>query len=116
MTRTHKREHITPVLFQLYWLDVRSRSLYNILFHSVLNGTAPMYLSDLIENYIPMRMLPSEPFSLLRLPKRQTAMYGERSFRASAPRHELPNHIKLAANNDIFCEVLENQLIKLAHL
>ena len=39
-------------------------------------------------------------------------MYGEKSFWASAPRlwNELPDHIKLTANKDIFCKVLETHL------
>jgi len=44
VTRTCKGEHITQVLFQLHWLPVRFRSLCK-----VLNGTAPVYVSDLIE-------------------------------------------------------------------
>jgi len=61
-THTRKREYITPVLFQLPWLPVRFRLPYKILFHTfkVLNGTAPVSLSDLIEKYIPVRMLRSE--------------------------------------------------------
>ena len=52
VTLTHKREHITPVLFQLPWIPISFRSLYNILFlmFKVLNGTAPLYPSNLIEN------------------------------------------------------------------
>jgi len=48
VTRTHKREHITTVLFQLHWLPVRFRSFNKIMFHTfkVLNGTSPLYLSD----------------------------------------------------------------------
>jgi len=59
VTRTCKREHIIPVLFQLYWLPERFILLYKILFltFKVLHGTAPVYLSDLIEKYIPVRML-----------------------------------------------------------
>ena len=51
VTRTCKREHITPVLYQLHWLPVHFISLYKILFHTcnVLSGTAPLYLSDLIK-------------------------------------------------------------------
>ena len=49
-------QHIVEqtVLFQLHWLPVRFRSLYMILFHTVrvLSGTAPVYLSDMIEIYI----------------------------------------------------------------
>jgi hypothetical protein len=94
---TRKGEHITPVLFQLHLVPVRFRSMYRILFHtfSVLSGIAPLYLSDLIENYIPVRMLRSETNSLLIVQTKPAAMYRERSFRASAPRlwNELPNHI-----------------------
>ena len=101
----------TPVLFQLHWLPVRFRSLYNILCHTlkVLNETAPVYLRDLIEKYIPVKMLRSESYSLLRVPRSHTTMYGERSFRASTPRmwDELPNHIKLAASKDIFARFLK---------
>jgi len=85
-----------------------------ILFHTfnVLSGTASLYLSDLIETYITVRMLQSESYSLLRVPRSHTALYGERSFRASAPRlwNKLPKHIKLAANKDIFCKVLKTLL------
>jgi len=38
VTRTRKREHITPVLFQLHWPPVRFRSLYNILFRTSENA------------------------------------------------------------------------------
>ena len=88
VTSTRKGQHIKPVLFQLYWLTVRFRLLFKILFHTfnVLTGTGPVYLNDLIEKYLPMRMLRSEAYSLLRIPKNHTAMYGEISFRASAPR------------------------------
>ena len=46
----------------------------------VLNGTAPGYLSDLIERYIPVRILRSESYSLLRVPRGHTGMYRERFF------------------------------------
>ena len=111
VTRTRKKEHITPVLCQLHWLCVRFRSLYMIPFLTfiVLNRTAPEYLSDLIEKYMPVRLLRSESYSLLRVPRSHTGMYGGRSVRATAPRlgNELPNHIKLAASKDIFCKVLK---------
>jgi len=47
--------------------------------------------------YIPVKMLRSESYSLLRVQKSHTAMFGEKSFRASAPGlwNKLPNHIKI---------------------
>jgi len=49
-------------------------------------------------------MLQSESYSPLGVLKNHTAMNGEKSFRASAPRlwKNLTNHIKLAASKDIF--------------
>jgi len=83
----------------------------------VLSGTAPVYLSDLIEKCVPVRLLQSESYSLLRVPRSHTALYGEISFGASAPRlwNESPNHNKLAASRDIFCKVLKTHLFKLAY-
>ena len=71
VTCTRKMEHTIPVLFQLHQLPVRFRSLYKILFHTfkVLSGIAPVYLIDLIEKYIPVRMLRSKFYSLLRVPR-----------------------------------------------
>jgi len=106
VTQTRKKEHITPIWFQLHWFPVRFRSLYKNLFitFNVLSGTAPVYLSDLIGKYIPVRMLRSESYSLLRVPRSHTAIYGERSFQVSTPWlwNELPNHTNLAPNRDIF--------------
>ena len=60
-------------------------------------------------DHIPVRMLRSESYSLLRVPRSHTPIYGEKSFRASAPRlwNTLSNHIKIAANKDIFYKVLK---------
>ena len=79
------------------------------------NSTSVSKRSD---KNIPVRMLRSESYSLLRVPTCHTVIYGERSFRASAPRlrNELPNHLKLAASIDIFCKVLKTHLFKLAYL
>ena len=76
VTRPRKREHITPVLFHLHFLPVRFRLFDEILFitFKVLNGTASVHLSDLIEKYIPARMLQSESYSLVRVPRSHTVM------------------------------------------
>jgi len=62
VTGTRKREYITLVLFQLHCLPVRSKSLYTILYYAfkVLSGTAPLYLSELIQTYISEKMLRTE--------------------------------------------------------
>ena len=69
-TVTPKRSHISPVLAQLHWLPVRQRIEYKILLYTykALNGLAPIYLTDLIECYIPPRTLRSADQNLLRVP------------------------------------------------
>ena len=50
LTRTRKRQHITPVLNSLHWLPVIYRSKYKILVYAykTLNVTAPRYLEELL--------------------------------------------------------------------
>ena len=97
-------------MFQLPWLHVRFRSQCNIRFltFKVLNGTALVYLSDLVEKYIPVRMIRFLSYSLLRVPRSHRSMYGQRSFRTSAPRpwNELPKHIKHVPSKHIFNNIL----------
>ena len=50
LTRSPRREHITPVLKQLHWLKVRERIKYKILIltHKAFYGNAPPYLCSLV--------------------------------------------------------------------
>ena len=50
VTRTRKRQHITPVLNSMHWLPVTYRSKYKILVfaYKTLKGTAPWYLEELV--------------------------------------------------------------------
>ena len=51
VTKTAPREHITPVLKELYWLPVDRRIEYKMLLYAykALNGLAPEYLCDMVE-------------------------------------------------------------------
>ena len=96
-------------------------TLQNTVSHiKVLSGTTPLYLSDLTQKYIPVRLLMfrSESYLLLKVPESHTAMYVEKSFRASVPRlwNKLPNHIKLVTSKYIFCKVLKPNFLILAYL
>jgi hypothetical protein len=59
LTRTHKFDHITPVLGSLHWLPVKARADFKILLltYKALHGLAPTYLSDLVLPYITTRTL-----------------------------------------------------------
>lgn len=55
VTHSLMSDHITPILFQLHWLPVRNFVHYNIflLIYKTLHNLAPLYLSDLLQIYIP---------------------------------------------------------------
>ena len=60
LTRSTRREHITPVLKQLYWLKVRERIRYKILIltHKAFYANVPPYFCSLVvkrENVVSTR-------------------------------------------------------------
>ena len=50
LKRIPRRNHITPILRELYWLRIHDRIIFKILLltHKAVNNTAPDYLCDLI--------------------------------------------------------------------
>jgi len=48
ITRTGRREHITPVLRELHWLPVRQRIDFKlaVIEHEALHGQLPQYLAE----------------------------------------------------------------------
>ena len=53
LTRSHRRNHITPVLRELHWLRISDRIIFKILIltHKAFHGVAPVYLCELITKY-----------------------------------------------------------------
>jgi len=86
VTRTHKREHITPVLNSLHCLPVIYRSQYNICMYTfkALQGTVPRYLEELVVPYQPTMYLRSESGAFLAVPTTREVTYGNRCFRKEA--------------------------------
>ena len=58
-TRTRIRDHIKPVPMKLHWLPVEQRIQYKLLVQvcKALNGLAPEYIADLLQEYVPNRAL-----------------------------------------------------------
>ena len=82
ITRTPRRESITPSLIRLHWLPVAERCQFKTLtlvFKS-LHGLAPPYLEEIVTPYKPLRILRSCNGNYLQVikPKR---FYGQRSFK-----------------------------------
>ena len=71
----------------LHWLPVSAHIDFKILLlvFKVLNGLGPLYLSELLEPYIPNRNLRSAKKKLLVVPKYNLKTYGYRAFSHRAP-------------------------------
>ena len=104
LTRTKKREHITPVLASLHWLPVKSRIEFKtlLLTFKALNNMAPLYLKELVVPYQPTRALRSQNSSLLVVPTVSKSRVGARAFSYQAP--HLWNHLPLSVREaDTIC-------------
>ena len=82
ITRTRKREHVTPVLQCLHWLPVEHRIQYKLLTYvfRALKGDSPKYLQELVTPYNPRRTLRSSSSKQLTSSMTRTSTYGSRDF------------------------------------
>ena len=87
LTGTSKYDHITPVLQHLHWLPVKQRIKFKmmVLIYKSLNNTAPRYLSDLIQPYVPIRSLRSGDKDLLHVPFTKSQLVKQRAFSVAGP-------------------------------
>ena len=81
---TSKREHITPDLFQLHWVPLSFQIVakYSVshIQNTEWNSTTVSQRTD--PKSIPVRLFRSESCSRLTVLQSQTAMHGDKSFRA----------------------------------
>ena len=115
VTQSRKFDHITPVLIDLHWLPIEARIRFKVLLitYKIINGIAPMYLSDLIELYVPARNLRSMEKLRLVPPKgKYNKSYGHRAFSVHAPFlwNSLPSEIRSAKNVECFKRALKTYL------
>ena len=100
VTLTKSRDHISPILRDLHWLPVKSRTMYKILVltYKCIHGCAPLYPQELIQMYKPTRNLRSSSKQLLVQSLSSTKTYDLRAFQHSCAElwNKLPNHIKNA--------------------
>ncbi len=71
LTRTKKRERITPVLVSLHWLPVEFRIEFKVLLmvFKALHGISPKYIAELLIPYQNSRNLRSSNQMILHVPK-----------------------------------------------
>uniref|UniRef100_A0A672ZCU3 Reverse transcriptase domain-containing protein n=1 Tax=Sphaeramia orbicularis TaxID=375764 RepID=A0A672ZCU3_9TELE len=118
LTKTKKREHITPVLVSLHWLLVTYRIDFKILLltYKALNGTGPSYIANSLINYVQTRTLRSSNAGLLATPRNITKKMGDAAFTNYAPKlwNTIPKDIREASSLNIFKTKLKTFLFSLA--
>ena len=92
LTRSPRRNHITPVLRRLHRLRISDRIIFKILIltHKAFHGVAPVYLCELItkHEHATVRTRRAQDCFLLSIPpisKTCAVSFFERSFLCAAP-------------------------------
>ena len=118
LTKTKKRDHITPTLRLLHWLPVCHRIVFKILLLTFksLNGLAPSYLSELLVMHDPVRELRSTSQLLLDKPQTRLVTRGDRAFAVAAPNlwNNLPLYIRSAPSLANFKTLLKTHMFSQA--
>ncbi len=118
ITRTPRRDHITPILKDLHWLPVMQRIEYKVALHTfkALNGLSPIYLQQLVTPYHPPRSLRSGEQNLLCVKKAKSG-YGSRAFSVAAPHvwNNLPLDLRMCTELPMFKKSLKTFLFLQAY-
>jgi len=116
VTRTGRREHISPVLRELHWLPVRRRldfKLATLMFKS-LHGCAPLYLSDACQSTKETsHRLRSSSTTTYVIPRTRTRL-GDRAFDVAGPRlwNNLPASLRSTDSIAQFRKQLKTYLFR----
>ena len=98
IAKIRKHEHITPILIELHWLPIEFRIQFKLAVFAFrhFEGTLPPYLSSVLQTYHPSRSLRSSSEKLLKIPRVNFKLAGERSFHfaASSVWNSLPNSLR----------------------
>src|SRR4029434_10878882 len=114
LTRTKRREHISPVVAALHWLPVTFRIdfIVLLLIYKALNGLGPSYIENSLVKYLPSRTLRSSNVGLLEVPSKSRKKIGDAAFVNYAPVlcNILPIDIREASSLNIFKRKLKTYL------
>ena len=110
VTKTMRREHITPAMIELRWLSVRQRIEYKLLLFTFnsLHGLAAPYLAELLSRHQPTRSLRYADAHLLVEPRSNLKTQDDRAFSHAAPC--LWNNLPLAMGVTDSQKLFKNQL------
>ena len=111
-------DHTSPVLMQLHWLPVSQRIEYKVLLlaFTAIQGKAPRYICDMIQERLPQRATRSSTSVMLTQPYSYTKTFGDRAFSVVAPRlwNELPTAMREPLSLDNFKRKLKTYLFRKA--
>ena len=114
-----KRDHATPLIKHLHWLNVRNRIMYKIMVtvYKCLNGHSPSYLSSTISLYTPERTGLRSASDITRLTEhrflpRNLASAANAMFEFAAPRqwNSLPATLRTSGSLHTFKKGLKTYL------
>ena len=120
ITRSSKREHVTPLLVELHWLPIARRIEYKIatVCFNVISNTAPTYLSELFHLYVPSRALRSASDTrVFRIPNTRKKSQGQRSLSYMGPVtwNSLPFSVRHADTLSSFKSQLKTHLFSISY-
>ena len=115
ITSKRKRDHVTPMLIELHWLNINDRICYKICLFcfKCLNNMAPEYLTGMLRVYTPSRSLRSaNDRTILVKPHKNYVAYGKRSFSYVAPTmwNRLPRYTRESDSIETFKRQLKHHL------
>ena len=107
----------SDLLSELHWLTIENRIKYKVscLCFSVITGSAPPYLSDLLELYTPARKLRSSSDTRTFKVPRRNKQLGERAFSHFGPVvwNSLPHSVRHSSSLPSFKKNLKTYLFDL---
>ena len=114
ITFTPRRDHITPILRQLHWLPIKRRIEFKILLHvfRCINGTALLYLADMLKRQCSTGRTHSSQRHLLEVPRTKLVSFGDRSFKVIGSRlwNALPVAIKCIVTVPLFVKAFKTHI------
>ncbi len=109
-----KRMHVTPLFINLHWLPIAARITFKVLMfaYKTTSGSAPLYLSSLLQTYVPSRSLRSASERRITVPSQRGTKSLSHTFSLTVPIWwtDLPNSIRAAESLPIFKKRLKTHL------
>ena len=111
-------DHVTPPCKNCFgfWLKFRPQYKIATFVYRCFDGSLPGYLSQTLCAYEPTRNLRLSCEKLLKVPKRNTKMFGEHSFSFLAPSvwNRLPSDLRNSSTLPLFKSILKTHLFMTA--